>query len=94
MEFHIAVGKRDRGESEIKMSGEALRDKVAIIGMGCTNFGVLHNLSYQDQAVIAVNEALSRSNTLRTRFLPGLNGPSLAPGQQSRATDTDVLTGC
>ncbi len=72
------------------MSGEALRDKVAIVGMGCTNFGVLHDLSYQDQAVIAVNEALADAGIERERIEAawlGCYSPSLGGSVEGEAGD-------
>lgn len=41
------------------MAKDAIRDKAAIIGMGCTQFGVLQDLSYADQGVIAATEAMA-----------------------------------
>lgn len=40
------------------MNPNALKDKVAIIGMGCTQFGALQHLSFAAQGLAAINEAL------------------------------------
>lgn len=49
------------------MAKDALRDKVAIIGMGCTQFGVLQDMSYEDQAVEAANQAFADAGIERDR---------------------------
>jgi len=44
------------------MTKNGITNQVAIIGMGCTRFGVLQEMSYAEQAVAAVNEALADAN--------------------------------
>ena len=36
------------------MKAEAFRDKVAVIGMGCTQFGALQDMSFAEQGLEAV----------------------------------------
>lgn len=50
------------------MGSEALRDKVAIIGMGCTQFGALQETSFADQGLQAINEALSDAGIEKERI--------------------------
>lgn len=72
------------------MGSEALRNRVAIIGMGCTNFGVLHDKSYQDQAVAAVNDALGDAGVERERIQAawlGCYSPALGGSVEGEAGD-------
>lgn len=50
------------------MNPSALRDKVAIIGMGCTNFGPLQDMSFAEQGLAAVNEALQDAGIEKERI--------------------------
>lgn len=50
------------------MKTDALRDKVAIIGMGCTKFGALQDKSFADQGLEAVNEALADAGIEKERI--------------------------
>jgi acetyl-CoA C-acetyltransferase len=50
------------------MGSEALRDKVAIIGMGCTQFGALQETSFADQGLQAIDEALSDAGIEKERI--------------------------
>ena len=64
------------------MNTDALRDKVAIIGMGCTPFGILQDRSFAAQGLQAVNEALADAGIGKERieaawlgtFEPNLGG--------------------
>jgi acetyl-CoA C-acetyltransferase len=72
------------------MGSEALCDRVAIVGMGCTRFGVLHEMSYQDQAVEAVDEALADAGIERGRLEAawlGCYSPSLGGSVEGEAGD-------
>lgn len=50
------------------MNTDALRDKVAIIGMGCTQFGALQEKSFAEQGLEAVNEALTDAGIEKDRI--------------------------
>ncbi|RMG98443.1 MAG: hypothetical protein D6706_07135 [Chloroflexi bacterium] len=50
------------------MNPNALRDKVAIIGMGCTQFGALQDKSFAEQGLEAVNEALADAGIEKDRI--------------------------
>ncbi len=50
------------------MNSDALRDKVAIIGMGCTPFGALQDQSFAQQGLRAVNEALADAGIEKDRI--------------------------
>ena len=50
------------------MKAEAFRDKVAVIGMGCTNFGALQNMSFAEQGLEAVNGALADAGIEKERI--------------------------
>ncbi|MDQ7030668.1 MAG: acetyl-CoA acetyltransferase [Ardenticatenia bacterium] len=50
------------------MGAEALRDSVAIIGMGCTRFGALQDKSFAQQGLEAVNEALADAGIEKERI--------------------------
>ncbi len=50
------------------MGTEALRDKVAIIGMGCMRFGALQDKSFAEQGLEAVNEALADAGIEKERI--------------------------
>lgn len=50
------------------MRAEAFRDKVAVIGMGCTEFGALQDRSFAEQGLAAVNEALSDAGIEKERI--------------------------
>jgi acetyl-CoA C-acetyltransferase len=50
------------------MNPEALRDKVAIIGMGCNKFGALQDKSFADQGLEAVNDALADAGIEKERI--------------------------
>ena len=50
------------------MNTDALRDKVAIIGMGCTKFGALQDKSFAGQGLEAVNEALADAGIEKERI--------------------------
>nr|WP_290667720.1 acetyl-CoA acetyltransferase [Ardenticatena sp.] len=49
-------------------TSDALRDKVAIIGMGCTRFGVLQEKSFAEQGLEAVDEALADAGIEKERI--------------------------
>lgn len=50
------------------MNTAALRDKVAIIGMGCTKFGALQDKSFAEQGLEAVNDALADAGIEKERI--------------------------
>lgn len=50
------------------MNPDALRDTVAIIGMGCTRFGALQDMSFADQGRAAVDEALTDAGIEKERI--------------------------
>jgi len=50
------------------VNSNALRDKVAIIGMGCTHFGALQDKSFADQGLEAINEALHDAGIEKERI--------------------------
>lgn len=50
------------------MSTEALKDQVAVIGMGCTRFGALQDKSFAEQGLEAVNEALQDAGIAKDRL--------------------------
>ncbi len=50
------------------MNPNALRDKVAIIGMGCTKFGALQDKSFAEQGLEAVNDALADAGIEKERI--------------------------
>lgn len=50
------------------MNTDAFRDKVAIIGMGCTQFGALQDKSFAQQGLEAVNAALADAGIEKERI--------------------------
>lgn len=50
------------------MNTDALRDHVAIIGMGCTNFGALQEMSFADQGLAAATEAIADAGIEKERI--------------------------
>ena len=44
------------------MSNRGIKDKVAVVGMGCSKFGELFNVSREDMVMEAVKEALEDAN--------------------------------
>ncbi len=50
------------------MNTDAFRDKVAVIGMGCTQFGALQDKSFPQQGLEAVNAALADAGIEKERI--------------------------
>ncbi len=50
------------------MNTDAFRDKVAVIGMGCTQFGALQDKSFAQQGLEAVNAALADAGIEKERI--------------------------
>ena len=70
---------------------EGIRDKVAIVGMGCTRFGERWDCSAEDLMVEAFEEALADANIERDRIEAawfGLSSDDQGPGKSALSLST------
>ncbi len=70
---------------------EGIRDKVAIVGMGCTRFGERWDCSTEDLMVEAFEEALADANIERDRIEAawfGLSSDDQGPGKSALSLST------
>ena len=79
------------GQSEMGVKMESIKDKVAIVGMGCTKFGELWDKDYSDLMIEAAYEAYEDAgiepNDIQAAWLGTVTTPVLGLGA-SRVANT------